>query len=134
MSVQNVKVMNPSMSVLLSKDHVYFTLQPHPQLLTSCMIGTPRFCMLVMIHFTSIGIWACCTSLAKFSSVIPTEDIEKLKKYKLSESGACKTPFPIKYQCWQVLARSMHSDEQSSGTTPNHRNKDEQVSSWFYFT
>lgn len=67
------------MSVLLSKDQVYFTLQPHPQLLTSCMIGTPRFCMLVMIHFTSIGIWACCTSLAKFSSVIPTEDIEIIK-------------------------------------------------------
>lgn len=81
---------------LRSRNRIYNTWQPHPQLLTSCMIGTPMFCMLVMIHFTSIGIWACCTSLAKFSSVIPTENIDELKnimQYKFSKKGACRNSF-----------------------------------------
>ena len=40
-------------------------------ILTSGMIGTPRFCILLMIHFSCGGICACWTNLAKFSSDIP---------------------------------------------------------------
>lgn len=45
-----------------------------------------------------------------------------------------ETPFPVQYQCWQVLARSIHSDEQASDNTKNHSTLDEQFSSWSYFT